>query len=164
MLKLSFLAILLFTSNVMLQEVADAVAPAAVAANAESENAVDNVSTNVEASGNEVTEGNQNQENDNSEDVSENEEPLSLNDQISSTISQIQDSLEGNENGLQLSEDNINTLVNDLWPGVLNFIDQSLSQVSSLNSVAIDEITEEEATLIRGIILLLISLILRYCK
>ena len=164
MLKLSFLAILLFTSNVMLQEVADAVAPAAVAANAESENAVDNVSTNVEASGNEVAEGNQNQENDNSEDVSENEEPLSLNDQISSTISQIQDSLEGNENGLQLSEDNINTLVNDLWPGVLNFIDQSLSQVSSLNSVAIDEITEEEATLIRGIILLLISLILRYCK
>lgn len=141
---------LLLSAGVFSQGAADVQTPAPAEVAVASENPVDNVPSNVEADGNEVSEEAQNQESENSEDVSENEEPLSLNDQISSTISQIQDSLEGNENGLQLSEENINTLVNDLWPGVLNFIDQSLSQVSSLNSVAIDEITEEEASLIRG--------------
>ena len=77
----------------------------------------------------------------------------SLNNQINSTIEDIQKSLleDGSEaEGVSMTEDNINSLIENLWPSVQNFIEQSLGEVSTLDQLAVDEVTEEEAALIRS--------------
>ena len=77
----------------------------------------------------------------------------SLNNQINTTIQEIQSSLQGEgaeAEGVAMTEDNVTTLVGNLWPSVQNFIEQSLAEVSTLDEMSVDEVTEEEAALIRS--------------
>lgn len=77
----------------------------------------------------------------------------SLNSQINTTIQEIQTSLQGDggdAEGVSLTEDNVASLVESLWPSVQNFVEQSLGEVSTLDEMNVDEITEEEAALIRS--------------
>jgi hypothetical protein len=77
----------------------------------------------------------------------------SLNNQINTTIQEIQSSLQGEgaeAEGVSMTEDNVTTLVGNLWPSVQNFIEQSLAEVSTLDEMSVDEVTEEEAALIRS--------------
>ena len=92
-------------------------------------------------------------EEDSNEAAEESSEDESLNKQINSTIKDIQKSLleDGSEaEGVVMTEDNVSTLVGNLWPSVQNFIEQSLGEVSTLDSMAVDEVTEDEAALIRS--------------
>ena len=76
-----------------------------------------------------------------------------MNSQINTTIQEIQTSLQGDgaeADGVELTEENVATLVENLWPAVQNFIEQSLGEVSTLDQMNVDEITEEEATMIRS--------------
>lgn len=86
-------------------------------------------------------------------EASNEEADESLNTQISSTIQEIQTNLQGEEKeveGVPMTEDNVGSLVLNLWPSVQNFIEQSLAEVSTLDEMAVDEITEEEAAYIRS--------------
>jgi hypothetical protein len=76
-----------------------------------------------------------------------------LNNQINSTIQEIQSSLQGEgeeAEGVVMTEDNVTTLVDNLWPSVQNFIEQSLAEVSTLDEMSVDEVTEEEAAFVRS--------------
>ena len=52
--------------------------------------------------------------------------------------------------GVPMTEENVTTLVDNLWPSVQNFIEQSLGEVSTLDEMSVDEVTEEEAAFVRS--------------
>jgi hypothetical protein len=81
------------------------------------------------------------------------DESDSLNSQINLTIKEIQTNLqveEKEDQGVAMTEENVDTLVGNLWPSVQNFVEESLGEVSTLDAMAVDEITEEEAAYIRS--------------
>ena len=162
--SLTLLLFLLFTLLRAQDTPSDASDAPVVESDSGSENAVEEGATEAEAEAPEetATEGSEEAaeseetevaEEGSGEEATEESSDVSLNNQINSTIQEIQSSLQGDgaeAEGVVMTEENVGSLVDNLWPSVQNFIEQSLAEVSTLDEMNVDEVTEEEAAFVRS--------------